>query len=777
MCTKGSSVRADSFAIVLTLYTLASSQQNIEKTATEMKATEKELVQVDKSARQAQVRQHELDMEIEKINATLREAKDDKRKNKDEERLLQVIATLKKHFPGVHGRLVDLCRPTQRKFNLAVTVAAGKDMDAIVVDTHQTGSECIKYLRENHVAYCSFLPLDNIQVPPTETTESLRSFVEQDSRFRLAVDVISCEENVKRVVKYAVGNSVVCDDLESAQELCFGKRRGGRQGNNDGQSRIKAVTLGGAVISKAGTMTGGIYGAESSRAGRWDEQEMGKLREKKEQLEEERAGLDDAGGEGTCGRRRDSSRGYSSKLEELRNMIGSLKSKNDYCKADLDYTKKQLQEKDVLLGATDKQVAKLKKQSAASEKEFEKTNTSVQEAIQTVKEAEDEHLAPFRESTGLRDLKAYEEAIGKSRDEFNEKKRYVLEHIAQLEQQKEYESGRDLKQPVTRIEKRIRERKAALEKAETRQVELAQKADEAKAKLAEAEAGVKQSNESEKALEEEVQSAQKAFNEAQAERLRVNKAISGEEAALERLRGKLHEALQKARVEEVDLPMIGADGTVRAVGRTRSRRQITDDNNEDEEEEESESQRSSEGMSSQTMTQGTAMTQDSMKTRTKFSQADNSAVVKDQRDAAKVDFSDMRTTLKQRVSDREEKKMRKDFEDKIAKVLAGIETITPNMKVRACPAAAHTHTSICWTEPNRCLHFFCILSLLFIDRQATLSLLLLSVSRIATRTTTRPRRTPPRLPKPSKRSNRSVRNSSMKPLESLTNPSRQSTLT
>jgi hypothetical protein len=36
------------------------------------------------------------------------------------------------HFKGgVLGRLVDLCRPTQRRFNLAVTVAAGKDMDGI----------------------------------------------------------------------------------------------------------------------------------------------------------------------------------------------------------------------------------------------------------------------------------------------------------------------------------------------------------------------------------------------------------------------------------------------------------------------------------------------------------------------------------------------------------------------------------------------------------------------------------------------------------------------
>jgi chromosome segregation ATPase len=51
----------------------------------------------------------------------------------------------------VHGRLADLCRPTQRKYGLAVTVAGGKLMDAIVVDTQQTAAECIRYLKDQRV--------------------------------------------------------------------------------------------------------------------------------------------------------------------------------------------------------------------------------------------------------------------------------------------------------------------------------------------------------------------------------------------------------------------------------------------------------------------------------------------------------------------------------------------------------------------------------------------------------------------------------------------------
>ena len=48
----------------------------------------------------------------------------------------------------------------------------------------------------------------------------------------------------------------------------------------------------------------------------------------------------------------------------------------------------------------------------------------------------------------------------------------------------------------------------------------------------------------------------------------------------------------------------------------------------------------------------------------------------------------MRDDLKRRLSDREEKKMRKELEDKLSKIVADIESITPNMKAQEAFAAA-----------------------------------------------------------------------------------------
>lgn len=652
--------------------------QSLETNKVGLEQTEKELVDVQKTHQQNQARREQLDVEIERIDAKLRDAKNVRRQNKDEERLLNAIKTLKSNFPGVHGRLVDLCRPTQRKYSQAVTVAAGKDMDAIVVDTKQTGFECMKYLRDQKVGVATFLPLDHLQVPSPETTESLRAHIGKDDRYRLAIDVLSCsDESMKRAVLYAVGNTVVCEDLDSARELCFGKQqgRGGRhQEQQQQQSRMKAVTLGGAVISKAGTMTGGVTRDDDDGAGRWKNQDIEKLREKKEELESERAELDTAGV--VPGQNRKQA-GHASQIEQLRNQLGNLKNKDQYSRSELEYTKNTLKEKEVLFQSTGKQVARLQKKVAAAEKEFEKVNASVKKAIEDVKAAEDEHLAPFRETTGLRDLKAYEEAMGQSRDEFNKKKRAVVEHITQLEQQKEFECGRDLKQPIARIEKRITERKASLKKAEKRAEELQVKVDEAKAKLEEAEDSLKEATENEKLYEDEVQTAQAAFKEAQNACAQLKKQMSTEEAALERLRGKLHETLQKARVEKVELPMVGLNGEPAALGgRTRSRRSRANDD--DEEETEGVSQRTS--TESQSMSQ--TMTQDSRgPALTQFSQDDNPVVVRDQQQASTVDLSHVSDHLKKRLSDREEKKMRKDFEDKLNKIAADLESITPNMKV------------------------------------------------------------------------------------------------
>ena len=64
----------------------------------------------------------------------------------------------------VLGRLMSLCSPTSSKYNVAVTVIMGKNMESIVVDTAATARECIQQLRETRAGVATFIPLDSVKV-------------------------------------------------------------------------------------------------------------------------------------------------------------------------------------------------------------------------------------------------------------------------------------------------------------------------------------------------------------------------------------------------------------------------------------------------------------------------------------------------------------------------------------------------------------------------------------------------------------------------------------
>ena len=130
-------------------------------------------------------------------------------------------------FPGVHGRLLDLCKPTQRKYELAIATALGRNAEAVVVNHEKTAVECIEYLRNQRAGQATFIPLDTIQTKPIN--DRLRSLSPQA---RLAIDVIQYAPVIERAVSYACGNAMVCDTLDVARNICYERAQ-----------RVKAVTL------------------------------------------------------------------------------------------------------------------------------------------------------------------------------------------------------------------------------------------------------------------------------------------------------------------------------------------------------------------------------------------------------------------------------------------------------------------------------------------------------------------------------------------------------
>lgn len=63
-----------------------------------------------------------------------------------------------------YGRLVDLCQPIHKKYQLAVTKLFGKNMNAIVVTSATVAHDCIRFLKEERAEPETFLPIDYIDV-------------------------------------------------------------------------------------------------------------------------------------------------------------------------------------------------------------------------------------------------------------------------------------------------------------------------------------------------------------------------------------------------------------------------------------------------------------------------------------------------------------------------------------------------------------------------------------------------------------------------------------
>ncbi|KAJ8594932.1 RecF/RecN/SMC protein [Rhizopogon salebrosus TDB-379] len=180
----------------------------------------------------------------------------DRNESQREAKLKETLSSLQRIFPGVRGRVIDLCKPTQRKYETAVSVILGRNIDAVIVDEERTAIECIDYMRTQRAGQATFLPLDTISTKPIN--DKFRSFAKGA---RLAVDVIQYEPAVERAMHHACGNALVCDTMDVARYVCW--ERG---------QEVKAVTLEGTVIHKSGLITGGRSSHGGSK--KWEEKDV-----------------------------------------------------------------------------------------------------------------------------------------------------------------------------------------------------------------------------------------------------------------------------------------------------------------------------------------------------------------------------------------------------------------------------------------------------------------------------------------------------------------------
>ncbi|KAL7087967.1 hypothetical protein ACP275_13G100800 [Erythranthe tilingii] len=207
------------------------------------RARKEQLKMKDKVAKSKR-RYHTLNAEMNDLENRLRELRAYKRENERDFRLSETVKTLKQLFPGVHGRMVELYTTRHERYGLPVTVAMGRFIDAVVVEGEHTGKECIEYLIKQRLRPMTFIPLQSVRVKPV--AERLRTL---GGTAKLVFDVVDFDRAFEKAVLYAVGNTLVCDEISEAKRLGWSR-----------QGLLKVVTIDGTLLTGSGTMTGGTSG-------------------------------------------------------------------------------------------------------------------------------------------------------------------------------------------------------------------------------------------------------------------------------------------------------------------------------------------------------------------------------------------------------------------------------------------------------------------------------------------------------------------------------------
>lgn len=486
----------------------------------------KELRSLQDKSRKSRSKYENLKSRLSEVEDKLSESRADRHENERDTRLSQAVDALRRLFPGVHGRVTDLCKPTQKKYNLAVTVAMGKFMDAVVVEDEQTGKECIKYLKEQRLPPQTFIPLQAVRVKPI--IERLRTL---GGTSKLVFDVIQFDPALEKAVLYAVGNTLVCDNLDEAKVLSWSGER------------FKVVTTDGILLTKSGTMTGGTSGGMEARSKKWDDAEIEGLKKLKEQYESE---LEELG----------SLREMHLKESELSGKISGLEKKMQYADIEKQSIKDKLanlkQEKQNIRREIDCISPELKKLKDS----IDKRSAEIRKLEKRINEIVDRIYKDFSEYVGVNNIREYEENQLKAAQEMAEERVSVSDQLAKLKYQLEYEKKRDMDLRIKELESSLNSLENNLKNVQKKESEAKVAAEKTTSEINRLKEEVQEWKLKSDECEKDMQEWKKRASNATTNLSKLNRQINSKESQIEQLISRKQEILENCELEHISLPTI-----------------------------------------------------------------------------------------------------------------------------------------------------------------------------------------------------------------------------
>ncbi|KAM6144555.1 structural maintenance of chromosomes protein 1B [Phoenicopterus ruber ruber] len=398
------------------------------KICTESLAEKKQQEEVlTKEIENSTIRMAEVNEELNKIVGELQNAKIDYHEGRRQQMRAEILESLKRLYPdSVFGRLLDLCHPIHKKYQLAVTKVFSRYMTAIVVATEKTARDCIRFLKQERAEPETFLALDYLDVKPIN--EKLREI----KGAKMMVDVVQTPfPPLKKVIQFVSGNGLVCETVKEAKQIAF-----------DGPVRLKTVALDGTLFLKSGVISGGSSDLRF-KARCWDEKEINKMKERRDSLIHELKDLMKI-------KRKETD------LKQLHAQCHGIQTRLKYSQTELELIKK----KHLANLYTEK--SKLESELVNIESQYDMLNEAVaqrkekiEEFQKKINEAEDAVFQEFCEEIGIENIRVYEQEHVRQQEEIDKRRLEFESQKTRLNVQLEY--NRDHLQKLTNAVSKLRE--------------------------------------------------------------------------------------------------------------------------------------------------------------------------------------------------------------------------------------------------------------------------------------------------------------------------------
>ncbi|ATZ54557.1 Bcsmc1 [Botrytis cinerea B05.10] len=483
------------------------------------------------SLRSERVRHNQLKTDLEeKLQEILKQIKEGeygRREGEKERRVKETITEMKRIFPGVKGRIGDLCKPKQKKFEEAVSTALGRDFDSIVVDTEKTGTECVQWLKDRKKSPMTFIPLDNIKV--NATNSSLKGL----AKARLTIDTIDFDSSVERAMSYACGSSIVCDDIATAKDICYRKKL-----------QVKAVTLDGVMIAKAGNITGGRVPEGRGNKRAFGDAEMDKLRALEEKYTREIRALD-------------ANKKRTGEEEQLTNAINNLHQKVTYEQNELVEFEKNIASEQKKLNHEQRQLEDVEPKYEEKSAELEKSRRKVEEFQRAIAKVADKIFSNFCKRTEYSNIRDYEAQQGSLEQEALEKKNEFEKQKQTLKSQVAWEENHllEIKTRLASLENNIEKFESDIEEYEAGKEKLAQAMDEDQAAVTELEDALQKQKEKLAAKTDKVNVARHDLQKASKGIDERTKSITTLETVAQRTSANRYALLRRCKMEQIAVPL------------------------------------------------------------------------------------------------------------------------------------------------------------------------------------------------------------------------------